>query len=89
MSRSEKVCREIMQRLVEEGYTYSISQTTLEKAIIYVRGPDKRTLKNWRNALLALGFLKGIAPFTFEMNLKKCPELLVSMLKGDNQKKLM
>ena len=89
MSRSEKVCREIMQRLVEEGYTQFISQTTLEKAIIYVRGPDKRTLKNWRNALLALGFLKGVAPFSYEMDLKKCPDLLVSMVKGDSQKKLM
>lgn len=88
-SRTVEVCNAIMHYLVEHGFTNQVLKSEVERAIILLRGPDKRTIKNWMRALIELGFLERISPVTYKMNLLKVPELLTNVLKGDKQKKLM
>ena len=89
MSRSRKICYEIMDYLVKQGFTNEVHINEVKKAIVYVRGPDKRTINNWMNALEILGFLERKSTLVFKMNLGNCPELLVKVLQGNRQKKLM
>jgi len=89
MSRSNKVCLEIMKHLISEGFTNQVHVKEVEKAIIYVRGPDKRTIQNWKRALETLGYLEKISPYVYQLNFMKCPELLVNVLHEQRQKKLL
>jgi len=89
-SKTVEVCNAIMRFLVEQGFTNQVTVKEVEKAIVYVRGPDKRTLENWKRALEMLGYLNKKSPFVYEMNLLKVPELLTEAVKGhQKQKKLM
>ena len=89
MTRSNQVCHKIMNYLVEHGYTKEVHKNKLEEAIIYVRGTDKRTIVNWMRALEVLGFIEKKSLLVYSMNLSKCPDLLVRMVKARSQKKLM
>jgi len=89
MSRATKICKEIMKRLVDEGYQNEVSERWLERAIILVRGADPRTLDNWKRALEVHGFVERKRPHVFQIKLNMCPELLTNMLKGERQKKLL
>ena len=98
VSRAWKVCSQIMQYLVNEGYTNQVHESEVEKAITYVRGPDQRTIINWKRALVSLGFLERIPSKVamvrqrsiFQMNLLSTPDLLVDIVKRDDkQQKLM
>ena len=51
MSQGRKGCFEIMRYLVRSGFAYQVSVKEVEKAIVWIRGSDKRTLKNWKRAL--------------------------------------
>jgi len=46
-NRVDKVCSEIMGYLVERGFTNQVHVNEVVKAIIHLRGPDKRTINNW------------------------------------------
>jgi len=85
-----KVCTLIMKWLVDRGFTNQVHEKEVEKAIIFVRGPDKRTLQNWKRALVSLEFLEKESLHVYRMNLLKVPELLTSAIHNDRkQKKLM
>lgn len=75
--------------MVEQGYTKQVSKTELEKAIVYVRGPDQRTITNWLKALVILEFITQPSPFIYELHLEKCPDLLQSAIKEQKQKNLV
>lgn len=89
MSRSNKICSEIMRYLVSRGFTHQVHKKQVVEAIVYLRGPDKRTIKNWMRALEVLGFLERVNPVIFQMKLMACPELFVKVMKEPKQKKLM
>lgn len=89
MSQSRRVCSEIMRYLVREGFTGNVAVKEVEKAIVWVRGSDKRTLQNWKRALETLGYLKRLNANVYKMNLTRCPELLHEVLHEPRQKKLM
>jgi len=89
VNRVEKVCSEIMNYLVEQGFTNQVDINQVRKVIIRLRGPDKRTINNWLKALETLGYLKPESAVIYSMNLASCPELFVKALRGEKQKKLM
>ena len=89
VSQSRKVCFEIMRYLVRSGFAYQVPVKEVEKAIIWIRGSDKRTLQNWKRALETLGYLERINVHLYKMNLTRCPELLHEVLHEPRQKKLM
>ena len=80
----------IMKYLVDQGFTNQVHVKEVEKAIIYVRGPDKRTIQNWKRALETLGYLEKKSLYIYEINLLKVPELLSRIVNSNQkQKKLM
>lgn len=81
-------CKDIMKAIVERGFTNQIHKKELEKIIMEKCGIDKRTIKNWINALTTFGFIKEINPLVYSLQFDKCPELL-SLLIQNGQKKLM
>lgn len=81
-------CKDIMKTIVERGFTNQIHKRELEKVIMEKCGIDKRTIKNWINALITLGFIKEINPLVYSLHFDNCPELL-SLLIRNGQKKLM
>lgn len=95
VTRSWTVCAKIMDYLVKEGFTNQVQEHIVEKAIIFVRGADKRTLHNWKRALQTLGFIEKIVSSPknstiFKMNLLCVPDLLTTIVKRDDrQQKLM
>lgn len=86
--KSIEVCQEIMKSIIEKGFTNQIHKRELEKVIIVLRGVDKRTIKNWVRTLEVMEFIKPVNSFVFELNFKKCPELLNRLIEN-GQKKLM
>lgn len=73
------------------GITKQFVQSTLETAITLSRGGDPRTIENWTNNLLRLGFIKRIKrplAIIYELDLTVCPELLNEVTRI-GQKKLM
>ena len=90
MNRAEKICIEIMQLIVKEGYTNQVHEKGIDKAIIQIRGSDQRTLKNWKRALVARGFIEKKIGSVYQINLMNIPQLFVEIVKTDQkQKKLM
>jgi len=68
-----------MTYLIKKGFTQEVHVREIEEAITYVRGPDKRTLDNWKRALLKLGFLRLKSfenKLVYRMDLSRTPELL-------------
>ena len=88
-SRTHRVCKEILDYLVREGFTYQVSRTSLVKAITLIRGGDPRTIQNWIRNLRVLGFIEMINLNVFKLNLVKSPEALEKAVKVQGQKKLM
>jgi len=89
VAKALEICKQIMQHLVKQGYTNQASRTTMHQAIIYIRGPDKRTIANWMNALQTLGFITLLGNNVFNLCFDNCPELIIKMVKDPKQKKLL
>lgn len=87
-SRAYRHCVEIIRFLVQEGYVNQVSQEALNVAITAVRGGNPRTLKNWTRTLMRLGFIEGVKPWVYQLNVERFPELLNIMVKS-GQKKLV
>lgn len=88
-SQTYKACKEILNYLVKNGFTYQVSRHSLVETIILIRGGDLRTIKNWVRNLQVLGFIKMMNPNVFKLNLARCPEALEKAVKVQGQKKLM
>ena len=88
-SRSVQACEQIMRRLVKAGYTQQVSDTTLEKVIMVVRGGDPRTVKNWTNTLRALEYISPVGVRLFKLNVVKVQGLLELAVEIKGQKKLV
>jgi len=84
-------CVEIVNYLVDKGYTFQVSGTELQRAIAYLIGSDPRTLRNWTQTLKLLGFIEevGLGGGVFKLNLVKVPSALEKAIGGERQKKLM
>jgi len=88
-SQAYKVCEEILNYLVNSGFSYQVSRHSLVEAITWIRGGDPRTIQNWIRNLRVLGFIEMINPNVFKLNLVKSPEALEKAVVVQGQKKLM
>jgi len=79
-----------MNYLVDHGFSNQVSLGEVVKAIIKLRGPDRRTINNWLKALEVLGYLIPESLNLYRVNLSHHGDLLVKAMKSDvKQKKLM
>jgi len=89
-SRTVQGCEEILDEMIRQNFTNRIGWQALKVIIKQVKGGDPRTLKNWRNNLLDLGYIECLSPLLFKVNLTRYPGALEKAVKGDvKQKKLM
>ena len=86
--KAEKVCEQIVNRLVAEGFRYQVPRSEVEKAIMFVRGVDERTINRWLRALVVFEYLIPVAPRIYRLNPTRIPELM-SMLKDKPQTKIL
>ena len=73
----------IMETLTKNGYSYQVTRRDLEKAIIQVRGIDKRTIERWIQLLLIFEFIKKENEKVFDINITKIN--IVNILKKHPQ----
>ena len=85
--RAFKVCQQIIDCLLMEGYRLQVNRKDLENCIKKVRGVDPRTIRTWLNTLLTFNYIKLKAPNVYELNPFKVPELM-KLLKEKPQVKL-
>ena len=62
-----RICREIVQKLKDEGFVNQVSSRVLAKVIGEVRGTDKRTVRKWIEQLEKNGYTKSIGTYTWEI----------------------
>ena len=62
-----RICREIVQRLKDEGFVNQVSSRVLAKVIGEVRGADRRTVRKWVELLEKNGYTKSIGTYTWEI----------------------
>ena len=62
-----RICREIIQRLKDEGFVNQINSRTLAQIIGEIRGSDKRTIRKWIGQLDLNGYIKNIGTYTWEI----------------------
>lgn len=86
--KAQKVCEEIVNDLVREGFKFQVSKPDLEKAIMWRRGIDERTIKRWIKALETFGYLKRVTPRVWQLNPVKIPQLM-TLLKEKPQTRVM
>jgi hypothetical protein len=88
-NRTVQGCEEIINEMVQEGFTNQINWHALKIIIKKVKGGDPRTVANWRNNLFDLGYLEQPLPGLYKVNLLKCPGVLEKAVTSDvKQKKL-
>ena len=67
ISKAVKKCEQIIQFLVENGYTKQISERELRKAIIRFAGLDPRTFKKYVEALILLDYIEKIGKGVYQI----------------------
>jgi len=85
--KAQKVCEQIIDQLIREGFRYQVSKADVEKAIMWVRGVDNRTIQKWLKALIVFEYLIPKAPNIYQLNPFKIPELM-KVLKDNPQTKM-
>ena len=88
ISKVQKVCEEIIEYLIREGFRLQVARADVEKAIMYVRGVDERTINRWLRALVTFEYLIPCAPYIYRLNPLKTPKLM-SLLKDKPQTKIL
>jgi len=74
-SKTEKTLTEIIERIIQSGYTFQVSKRTVERAIMELRGIDDRTIRKWLKALVMFDYLKPVAVGVYQLNPLKVPDL--------------
>ena len=90
-SKVHRQCIEILRDVVATGITKQFTKRILEAVITVYRGGDPRTLQNWTNNLIRLGFITRYQKrnaVIYELNLECCSELFNDLVRP-GQKKLM
>lgn len=85
--RSEKVCRQIIDYLLAEGYKVQVRRSDVEKAIMRIRGVDQRTKQKWLEALIVFEYLIPTSSMTYRLNPLRIPELF-KLLRNKPQTKI-
>lgn len=86
--KTEKICRDIMEWLIRDGYLIEVPKHEVRKAIRIYRGIDPRTVKNWLQILTDLEYLIPKAGgIVYKINPFKCPQI-ITKLKQKPQAKL-
>jgi len=87
--KAQRICEEIIQLLVADGFRRQVSRKNLEDAIRVKRDcVDERTIQRWIKALEAFKFIKMKAPDVYELNPMGIPEL-IKLLKENSQTKIL
>ena len=86
--KAQEVCEEIINFLLTEGFRYQVSKKDVEKAIMWYRGIDPRTIQKWLKALIIFNYLIPKAPNVYQLNPTKIPKL-IKMLKEKPQTKIL
>lgn len=77
LKRKEQV-KEILAQLLKKKSIGYYTRNDIDRAIIEVRGVDKRTLDNWFSVLFRLGYIEQKEPNVFHLVLEKVTELELS-----------
>ena len=86
--KTEKICRDIIDYLIRDGYVLEVPKHEVRKAIRIYRGIDPRTVKNWTQILEDLEYLiPKRGGIVYKINPFKCPQV-ISKLKEKPQAKL-
>jgi len=92
---AQKVCEKIINHLVAEGFRFQVHKNDLERAIMFCRGIDPRTIQKWIKALEVFGYITpaindlGIRiPNIYQLNPTKIPKLM-KLLKEKPQTKII
>ena len=85
--RAYKVCEQIIDCLLSEGYRLQITKRDIETCIMKLRGIDPRTVEKWLKALIRFDYITQKAPNVYEFNPFKVPEVL-KLIKKEPQVKL-
>lgn len=80
--RAFKVCEQIIECLLLEGYRLQIREADLAKCIKRVRGIDPRTVRNWIQTLLDFDYIEKVGAGIYQFNPMKVPELFTAIKKG-------
>ena len=72
----ETTIRLILKRLIEDSNKVTdLSRSEVDKAIIFCRGVDPRTVQNWFNVLWKFEYLVQPVPERYSLNLEKAASL--------------
>ena len=67
ISKAVKKCEQIIQFLIQNGYTKHICEKELKKAIIRFAGLDPRTFKKYVEALILLDYIEKIGKGVYQI----------------------
>lgn len=70
-----KVCSEIIDHLLAQGWKVQVRRKDVEKAIMQIRGIDERTVSRWLKALITFEYLIPTSTMTYRLNPLRIPEL--------------
>jgi len=86
--RAQKVCEEIINFLLREGFKHQVSKREIEKAIMNIRGIDERTIQRWLKALEVFEFIKPLNAYVYQLNPIRIPRVM-KLLKEKPQTKIL
>jgi len=85
--KTQEICEQIINHLVSDGFRKQVSKKEVQKAIMFIKGIDERTITRWLKALETFEYLIYINPNLYEINILKIPHL-ITLLKEKPQTKL-
>jgi len=78
--------REILERIIKQTNKLTdLSKNEIEKAIIFCRGVDPRTIQNWFNVLWKLEYLEQPTLGFYSLNLEKAIALDIPVARTHTQ----
>jgi len=86
--KAQKVCEEIINFLLREGFKHQVSKREIEKAIMNIRGIDERTIQRWFRALEVFEYIKPINAYVYQLNPISIPRVM-KLLKEKPQTKIL
>ena len=78
MNRKEQT-KEIIQKLLDTKKLGYFTKSDIEKAIMFCRGLDPRTIQNWFNFLWKFEYILQPEPNIYHLNIVKIGELEVKI----------
>jgi len=86
--KTQEICEQVINYLISDGFRKQVSKKEVQKAIMFIKGIDERTIKRWLKALEIFEFLIPINAHLYEINILKIPHL-ITVLKENPQTKIL